>query len=132
MNIILCLDDKNGMLFNRRRQSRDSALCERVVALSDGSNLWMNEYSSPLFPNEKAQVDENFLEKAEQGDYCFVENTDITPFLNQIEKIIIYRWNRVYPSDKRIDEGVLVGRQLVESTDFAGSSHEKITEEIYE
>ena len=132
MNIIICLDDKNGLLFNRRRQSRDSVLCERVVALSSESSLWMNEYSASLFSDEGVNVDSDFLEKAGKGDYCFIENVDFTPYLNKIEKIIIYRWNRVYPSDTVFDDSVLTSRTLMESTDFAGFSHEKITEEIYE
>lgn len=132
MNIILCIDDKNGMLFNRRRQSRDSVLCERVLAHSSKSNLWINEYSSSLFSPDNVKIDENFLEKAGDGDYCFIENVDFQPFLDKAERIIIYRWNRVYPSDKKFDDSVLASRRLIESTDFKGSSHEKITEEIYE
>ena len=81
MNIILCIDDKNGMLFNRRRQSRDSVLCERVLAHSSKSNLWINEYSSSLFSPDNVKIDENFLEKAGDGDYCFIENVDFQPFL---------------------------------------------------
>ena len=132
MNIVICIDDKNGMLFNRRRQSRDSVLCERVLAHSSKSNLWINEYSSSLFSPDTVKVDKNFFEKAEDGDYCFIEDDDFLPYLNKIKRIIIYRWNRVYPSDKKFDDSVLASRRLIESTDFKGSSHEKITEEIYE
>ena len=132
MNIIICLDDKNGLLFNRRRQSRDSVLCERVVALSSESTLWMNEYSASLFSPETVKVDSDFLEKAEKGDYCFIENVDFTPYLDKVERIIIYRWNRAYPSDTVFDDSVLTSRMLIKSTDFAGFSHERITEEIYE
>ena len=132
MNIIICVDDNNGLLFNRRRQSRDKALCERAVALSSQSTLWMNEYSSSLFSAESVKVDSDFLEKAGEGDYCFIENVDFTPYLNKIERIIIYRWNRAYPSDTVFDDSVLTSRMLIKSADFAGFSHEKITEEIYE
>ena len=132
MNIIICVDDNNGLLFNRRRQSRDKALCERAVALSYQSTLWMNEYSSSLFSAESVKVDPNFLEKAGEGDYCFIENVDFTPYLNNIERIIIYRWNRAYPSDTVFDDSILTSRMLIKSTDFVGFSHEKITEKIYE
>ena len=53
MNIIICLDDKNGIQFNRRRQSRDQVVCNRVLELSQGSTLWMNAYSAKLFPADK-------------------------------------------------------------------------------
>ena len=56
MKIIICLDDKNGMLFAARRQSRDSALCERVIGLSKGSRLYMNEYSAKLFSDYSDQI----------------------------------------------------------------------------
>ena len=49
MHIILCVDDRFGMLFNGRRLSRDSALVEDAVKLCKGSKLWVNEYSDGLF-----------------------------------------------------------------------------------
>ena len=33
MKLIVCLDDKNGMMFNKRRQSRDRVLIENVLEL---------------------------------------------------------------------------------------------------
>ena len=134
MNIIICLDDKNGMLFAARRQSRDSALCERVIGLSKGSRLYMNEYSAKLFSDYSDQiyVDSDFLSKATENDYCFVENTDISPFIYKIKNVIIYRWNRVYPSDVKLDTQSLLKNKTPQCvTDFVGSSHNKITEEIY-
>lgn len=134
MNIIICLDDKNGMLFANRRQSRDSALCERIIELSKGCMLYMNEYSAKLFSDYSAQicVDNDFLSKATKNDYCFVENTDIMPFIDKINCVIIYRWNRVYPSDVRLDTQALLPNKAPQSVvDFTGNSHDKITEEIY-
>lgn len=131
MNIILCLDDKNGILFNKRRQSRDRVLCERVLELSAGSRLLMNEYSAKIFPEGNIIVDENFLENAQVGDYCFIENADFLRYTEKIEDVIIYRWNRVYPSDVKIDASFFSGREAVSTEDFEGSSHDKITEVIY-
>ncbi len=51
MIVMICVDDHNGMMFNHRRQSRDSAVQERVLRCSENSRLWMNEYSSKLFPD---------------------------------------------------------------------------------
>lgn len=131
MNIILCLDDKNGLQFNRRRQSRDQAVCQRVLALSQGSSLWMNAYSAKLFPADKVRVDEAFLQLAGLGDYCFVESTDFLEYSEKIERVIVYRWNKVYPSNVKIDSAFFSDKQLVERTDFVGNSHEKITQEVY-
>ena len=49
MIVMICVDDHNGMMFNHRRQSRDSAVQERVLRCSENSRLWMNEYSSKQF-----------------------------------------------------------------------------------
>ena len=134
MNIIICLDDKNGVLFASRRQSRDRVLCERVIELSKGSNLFMNKYSANLFSEFDCNicVDNDFLSKATENDYCFVENTDITPFIDKIKCVIIYRWNRIYPSDVRLDTQEFLKNKVPQSVvNFTGASHDKITEEIY-
>ena len=131
MNIIICIDDNGGMLFNKRRQSRDSVLCSRVVELSNGSKLWMSEYSAKLFEGADIIINNGFLYMAEAGDYCFVEESLLNFDFSAVENIIVYRWNRKYPADVKFDLMVLEGFKLVDSCEFKGSSHEKITEEIY-
>ena len=34
MIMIVCVDDNFGMMFNKRRQSRDKKLCEHILFLS--------------------------------------------------------------------------------------------------
>ena len=132
MNIIICLDDKNGIQFNKRRQSKDSVLCDRILDLIKDNTLWMNEYSSKMFSSDNIKVNNDFLSLANDSDYCFVENNDFLSYLDRLEKVIVYRWNKVYPSDMKVDTNFLNGKQLISSIDFKGSSHERITEEIYE
>lgn len=132
MHIIICLDDKNGIRFNGRRQSKDCLLCQRILEITKDSALWMNADSAKLFPSERVNVDENFLELAGDGGYCFAETDDFLRHENSIEKVIVYRWNRVYPSDVKINMGFLEGKRLVGTSEFKGNSHEKITEERYE
>ena len=97
MNIIICVDDNMGMMFNNRRQSQDRALRERILEITKGKNLYMNGYSASQFTEgSNIIVDENFLDKAQQGDFCFVENSDIRVYNSKIEKLIIYKWNRNY------------------------------------
>ncbi len=134
MRIIVCVEDNFGMLFNKRRVSSDRAVTQRISELAAGNKLWMNSYSSRLFEEMRISVcvDEDFLNKAEKGDYCFVENADIMPFEKKVEQIILFRWNRRYPSDLKLSAKVLENRKKVNSREFAGNSHEKITEEIYE
>lgn len=132
MNIIVCLDDNGGMLFNSRRQSRDEALCQRVLEVTADATLWMNEYSAKLFTDGEFKVDECFLEKAEEDDYCFLEQPLPCELKDKIGKVIVYRWNRKYPSDVKFDASVLKLRRLTSSFEFKGTSHERITEEIFE
>ena len=132
MNIIICLDDKNGIEFNKRRQSRDSVLCDRILSITKGRALWMSQYSAKMFLSANVNVDTEFLNLVNDGDYCFVENDDFMRYLDKLEKVIVYRWNRVFPSDKKVATDFLNEKQLTSSIDFKGSSHERITEEIYE
>ena len=132
MNIIICLDDKNGILFNNRRQSRDAAVCQRILALAKDSALWMNAYSAKLFVGGDIKISDDFLSAVGVGEYCFLENNDFLMYGGEIEKVIVYRWNKVYPADVKVDSAFFSGKKLVQSTDFAGNSHARITEEIYE
>lgn len=133
MNLIACVDDKMGMLFNKRRQSLDRVLRARVLELCAGKKLWMNIYSRKQFDDntEGITVAEDFLDKAGSDDYCFAETISPAAYENKINRIILYKWNRVYPADLYFDID-LKNWRLTASTDFAGSSHDKITEEIYE
>lgn len=131
MIIIVCLDDGNGMLFNKRRQSSDAVLTDRIIKLCENSRLLVNEYSAKLFEKHEVSVSKDFLKEAAEGEYCFVENADITEFTEKIERIIIYRWNRKYPSDFKFPIGFLENMRLVSTENFVGKSHPEITEEIY-
>lgn len=134
MNVIVCLDENNGMLFNNRRQSKDSKVLENIASLT--SKLWIHSFSETMFceMQEKLQIElrigHDFLSKAGEGEYCFVENQSLISCIDHIEQIIIYKWNRRYPSDFVFDLD-LSEWELVESVDFEGTSHKRITREIY-
>ncbi len=132
MHIIVCLDDKGGMMFNNRRQSKDSVLRERVIEIAAGTRLMMNEYSFRQFSEDAVvTVDENPLSNAKDNDVCFIENLPTAQFKDKISKITVFKWNRVYPSDMFFDIDTENGWRLAETREFEGSSHQKITEEVY-
>ena len=133
MNIAVCLDDKNGMLFCGRRQSKDQNLRQQLLQLAQPNTLWMNGFSAKQFETEDAiRVAEDFLEQAPQGHWCFVENSDLLPYKDKIEHMAIYRWNRLYPSDVKFPLEVFCDRwQRISTRTFPGHSHDEITEEIY-
>ena len=119
MIVIVCLDDKNGMMFNHRRQSRDQAVTERIQKICKGKIVWMNSYSEKLYGSlegAKAVVADDFLSLA-SGE--------------KIEKMIIFGWNRTYPADVYLDLD-LSHWERKGRDEFHGSSHERMTEEIYE
>lgn len=133
MLLITVVDASGGLLFNHRRQSQDRLLRARILDLTGDAPLWMDQYTASLFdpPAANIRVAEDFLEQAGPGEYCLLEDRNAAPYLEKIEKIILYRWNRAYPGDFFFDIDVNQGWQKVSSTDFAGSSHDKITEEVY-
>lgn len=125
MNIIVCLDDKSGMMFNNRRQSRDRLLIRDLINRVGDKKLYVSKYSAELFEGTIAAVAcDNPLEAAALGDYCFVEDVDIVPYKNKIEKVFVYRWNRRYPADRIFPFEITDTKEICE---FAGSSHEKIS-----
>ena len=128
------MDDNGGMMFNHRRQSRDRTVVADVIALAEGGTLYLAPYSEKLFADSGASyvADERFLSMAGQGDLCFVENCPLLPLWQQIEEVVVYRWNRRYPSDVFFDLDLsALGFHLKTTTEWEGSSHEKITKEIF-
>lgn len=134
VEIIVCLDDENGMAFNHRRQSSDRALINDVCMLAEGRQLWMNAYSAPLFAEAACVADchvsAQFLAEAPAHALCFVEDQPLAPHAAHITRFVVYHWNRRYPADVRFDLS-LDEWQLVEIKDFRGHSHERITREVY-
>ncbi|MBQ7045864.1 MAG: ribonuclease Z [Clostridia bacterium] len=129
MNIFVCVDKSRGMMFNNRRQSRDQAVIEKIIELSLDSRLLMSEYSATMFPqNQNIIVDNGFSLQAKEGDFCFVEDTGLPA--EQVEKVFIFNWNRDYPADKYFDFDLTCFKR-VKKTEFVGSSHKKITLEVY-
>lgn len=127
MILALCADNAMGLLFARRRQSKDAALRERLIALS-GGKLRMSPYSAKQF-DVPVYAGADYLSGAEAGDWCFVENGDYEAYADRIERIVLFRWNRDYPADLYFR---FPGKwTLVSAEDFPGTSHDKITQEVY-
>ncbi|MBR4288082.1 MAG: ribonuclease Z [Clostridia bacterium] len=130
MILFICIDEKDGMLFGGRRQSKDRALRERMLQLASSSRLFVNFFSAKQFEEKGFVLSEDPLGEAKEGDFVFLEDLPLPE--KNIEKIVLYQWNRRYPADRFFDRKLLHGRKKTKTTDFVGSSHEKITEEIWE
>ncbi len=130
MKLILCADDRNGLSFGGKRQSRDRAVCDKIRSLTAEGRLWMNEYSAKLFSDpDEISVCPDCLKLAGENDWCFAENLDVTPYLPSVRMLVVFNWNRHYPADLylTLPEGLC----CIRKEDFPGNSHEKITMEVY-
>lgn len=138
MFVIVCVDDKNGMLFNKRRQSRDKAVLLDIKDMVGENLIYMKEYTRKLFSDielKNSHILPASLEEIEEMEeieekYVFLEDESISSISERIKKLIIYRWNRIYPADFHLDIS-LDGWNLAERKEFEGTSHENITKEVY-
>ena len=72
------------------------------------------------------------MEQCTENGFCLVEDKLLNNYINKINNIIIYKWNRIYPSDLYFDINLISNSwELLETKEFEGSSHEKITRIIY-
>ena len=129
MNVIICVDNNMGLAFNNRRQSRDGILNEKIISKIRGK-LKIEAYSKSLFPSDRISVVDDILKETSSGEWCFSEKRSLKGFENKIEQLMICRWNRVYPANVHLDID-LKGWQLLSTEEFSGSSHEKITMEVW-
>ena len=132
MIIIVCIDDKFGVMFDGKRQSRDRGLIDDLMTLAKGRRVVISTYSAPLFEGREVSINEKTFDVAEEGDFVFIEDGKLLRHLDKIDEIVMYKWNRTYPRDALLD---LIpeehGFKLIDSCDFVGSSHKKITREVY-
>ena len=131
MKVFVCVDDSMGTMFNHRRQSRDRVLCADSVREVRGK-LLCTPYTARLLEEYTAlHVSNTPLLDAGQEDSVFVEGEELLPYLDKIDTLVLYRWNRAYAHDSVLDIP-LECFTLISKTDFEGYSHETITKEIYQ
>lgn len=130
MTLVACVDDGMGLLFHGRRQSQDRILREKLLEMVD-THLNMSLYSGRLFgQHQKITAQDSYLEQSASDDWIFAEDLAYLSRADGFDRLILFRWNRAYPSDVRF---VFPGQwRLVSREDFAGSSHPNITMEVYQ
>ena len=130
MTVYLCLDDRGGISFGGRRQSRDALVLADIAAgLPDV--LTIDPFSEKLV--SEAGIPYLLAAGSLPGDcHFFTENRDPESLLPLAEKLVIYRWNRHYPADIRwAGSPADFGFTLSETSEFPGKSHKVITKEVY-
>ena len=127
MTLSICLDDRNGLQFNKRRQSRDAAVLEDIRSRLSGK-LLIAPFSEKLI--REAEIP--YVLPPETAEDFFCEDVPDESLLEKCKKIVIYRWNRHYPADVKWEPDLAsMGFALAATTEFPGKSHEKITREVY-
>lgn len=116
-------------MFSGRRVSFDSAVLADIVSVC-GGELFVDPYSVSLF--ERIGFTPTVFEQiGGEGNY-FIENRHLLEFIDKIGTVTVYNFNRQYPIDFCLDlEPGNCGFILLSHSEFAGSSHEHITKEIW-
>ena len=131
MVLIACVDIRGGIAFNHRRQSRDSIVVADIIEMAKEARLFMTEYSARLFGDSSVIVSDDPARDASDGDFCFIELVDPTPFTDFASRLVLYNWNKRYPYDVSfaLDESKW---KLSCKEHLRGTSHDDIIKEIYE
>lgn len=134
MTVIICVSDGGGVLFGGRRLSRDREVISDIARTAGDEPVFVSEYSEGLFSKSDVSVIavSDPLSSAGKGDFVFIEDGKIRREIDKTDCVMIYRWNRKYPFDTKVDtEPGCEGFALAESVDIKGHSHEKITRETW-
>ena len=133
MTVIICTGERGEMLFNKRRVSRDEYVSLDIINTVGGRKLYVKPYSEKLFSDFGGyELCDDPLAKCSEGDFVFIEDEDITPYLEKAKGLIIYNFSTRYPYDLKFDTPPAeLGFRRVDSKKFAGHSHEKIVKDVY-
>lgn len=131
MHVIICLDDDGGFAFNHRRQSSDRILMA-YLKKHYGPSLYVSLKGAALFDSEEGlKVCPDFPDQVPAGCWCYIDAEDPLPEADRVDHILVCRWNRRYPSDRKLDRTWLDERMPVSEQTLRGSSHEEITLRLY-
>ncbi len=130
MKAILCLDDDYGISFFGKRQSQDKNLRLNLKDFLKGNKIYMKPYSASLYQDTL----ENIIEVSDFNNlldaYVLFEE-DINPYIDKVDTLVLYFWNRTYPKDVYFNKEFLSFYKEVDQSEFVGTSHEKITRIVY-
>lgn len=132
MKLLVCIEMRNGILFNHRRVSQDRVVTEDILKESEGK-LWIGEYSRSLFKEQSScelKVDDEYRKKAGSEEWCFVETELDSEIAKNTDELVVYQWNRRYPADTFMKLDLKEWEELSQE-ELKGFSHEKITKIRY-
>lgn len=133
MKIIVCVDERGGLAFAKKRQSADQKLRENIFKTCGPHQLWMDHYSYKQFSSmddRQIALLQNYETAIPKQDFLFIERSPLAALVVKCDLLIVYNWNRHYPADLYLDID-LSQWHTIEKEEFEGSSHPKITKEVF-
>lgn len=129
MKVIICLDDNSGMIFGGKRQSRDSKVLEDIK--NENEKVVILPFSEKLIAPSGINYEiKNDISQLQGGECVFIESINPQELEGKISTLVVYKWNRKYLSDMKCTLD-LKAFKLESRSEFVGSSHDKITKEVY-
>ncbi|MCI5996815.1 MAG: hypothetical protein PT934_03425 [Peptoniphilaceae bacterium] len=132
MKLIVCVDDNLGISFFGKRQSMDEIQRKDVFETVKNNKVYLSQYSYDLYKD--LNLDFKIVSGDEENNfdgYFIYEGEFLESFIDYIDEIICYNWNRNYPFDETFDELKKDIWKEIERLEFVGKSHEKITKIRY-
>ena len=139
MNLIFTLDDNNAVKFGDKRQSLDKEVAKRILQFTESTSadfIYIKNESNSFFdfPDlnlTKLKIFEDF-DSLPRNATIFLEETVSRNILSHVDKIVIFRWGKKYPS--QIKDRLILNSDIftkVSSTPFPTSTHPDMQIEVY-
>ena len=95
MTVIVCIDERGGMTFNGRRQSRDSEVMSDIKKSCKKGLLLASPFSEKMLTDGglAPRIIDDPLSNAGDGDFVFIENLPLLPHLDKIKTLTVRSQN---------------------------------------
>lgn len=134
MILIACVDQKNGMAFSGRRQTKDREVRRRILEEAYPGKIIMSPACAAQFQEDgqnRILCRTNPMGSAPEGSRCMIETEQASLYADRVEQIILYRWNTVYPADVYFDLPLETEWDIISRFVFDGFSHPDIVQETF-
>ncbi|MFI3260154.1 MAG: hypothetical protein R3Y13_00345 [bacterium] len=126
MKYFVTVSNNLGLSFFNKRQSSDIKVLEDMIKEAENSKILVNKSALDIFT--KNNLEQHIT--TSESSYVFYECDELSS-IKDINILIVYYWNRDYPSDKFLKLNLNAYKEL-EKIEFQGNSHDNITKIVYE
>lgn len=135
MKVILCIDDQGGVRFAGHRLTQDRLQRQDVIKRYRSAGFCMKKETASLYgleESEKIHYVHDWNEARSYEGWWICEDVAFLRWIDQLEELVLYRWNRRYPSDERFQMSMVLPLwRCVDQYRLEGSSHAEISVEHY-